>query len=404
MKEKILIVEDQFIEANNLQEMLENEGYSVLGIARSVKSALSQIEKSTPDWVLLDIYLKGELTGIDLAYSLRNMGIPFVYLSANSDRQTLEAAKATNPFGFLVKPFREKDVLVMLEIAKATHQNRSELKRLETPRNINAQKPNIGATVFGQIIGKSEQLVNLLKKVQLVASTDTTVLILGESGTGKERIAESIHELSDRKNKPLIKVNCSALPSNLVESILFGHEKGAFTDANEKRIGKFELANDSTIFLDEIGEMPLDLQSKLLRVLQEREIERIGNNFPQKINVRVIAATNRNLQQEVAAGRFRMDLYYRLNVFPLEVPALRDRRDDIPILTEHFIQLNREKHRKPILGITNSCQTKLNTYHWPGNIRELEHVIERNILLCKGSFLDHLEEFPRLSENRPTPL
>ena len=213
---------------------------------------------------------------------------------------------------------------------------------------------------------------------------------MGESGTGKERIADCIHNLSNRKNKPFIKVNCATLPANLIESELFGHEKGAFTGAIDKRIGKFEKANNGTIFLDEIGEMPVELQVKLLRVLQEKEIEPIGSKAPIKIDVRIIAATNRNLEKEVAEGRFRLDLYYRLNVFPVTLPALRERKEDIPALAYHFINYYNHKAGKKVSSISDTALKNMMAYNWPGNIRELEHLMERNVLLAKGKMIEEV--------------
>jgi two-component system response regulator HydG len=397
MKENILIVEDQFIEANNIQELLEKANYRVIGIARSVPKALGIIEQESPDFVLLDIFLNGPLTGIDLAKILRDRNIPFIYLSANSDRMTLEAAKATHPYGFLVKPFREKDVLVMLEIARYLHQHN--LESISRERSEKIESNNVGATsqnrenIFYGIIGSSRKLTQVLDHVQIVAPSNTSVLILGENGTGKERIAESIHELSPRRSTPMIKVNCAAFPVNLVESILFGHERGAFTGAAEKKIGKFELAQGSTIFFDEIGEMPLDIQAKFLRALQEKEIERIGSNETIKIDVRIIAATNRNLEKEVAEGRFRIDLYFRLNVFPIVLPPLRERTEDILLLVKHFIYLYSKKYAKHVTGISDAVLRDLMAYHWPGNVRELEHLIERSVLLCEGNVITRPSDF-----------
>lgn len=243
---------------------------------------------------------------------------------------------------------------------------------------------------FEGIIGQSKPLKEMLEHIVLVSRTDTTVLLLGETGTGKELIARAIHHLSPRKTKPLIRLNCAALPAQLVESELFGHEKGAYTGATEKRIGKFEVAEGGTLFLDEIGELPLESQVKLLRVLQEKEIERLGSNKVIKINVRIIAATNRDLEQEVAAGRFRSDLYFRLNVFPVYVPPLRERKEDIPLLAFHFLQTMAKKLDKEISGISKKALQQLMAYDWPGNIRELEHVIERNAILCKGNEIQEL--------------
>ncbi|MEO8111863.1 MAG: sigma 54-interacting transcriptional regulator, partial [Ginsengibacter sp.] len=237
---------------------------------------------------------------------------------------------------------------------------------------------------FAGIIGSSSSLLNVLDLSAQVAIVDTSVLLLGESGTGKEKIASCIHELSPRKNKPFIKINCSALPPALIESELFGHEKGAFTNAMEKHIGKFELADTGTIFLDEIGDMPVELQVKLLRVLQEREIERIGGKHPIKVDVRVIAATNCNLQHEMAQGKFRLDLYYRLNVFPITMPPLRERKEDIKELCVFFSQRFCKKFNKPYNGISYQMLQQLNAYDFPGNIRELENIIEQAVILNDG--------------------
>jgi len=237
---------------------------------------------------------------------------------------------------------------------------------------------------YNEIVGSGEKIKKVFDLMERVAPSDSTVLLLGETGTGKELIARAIHNNSPRKDRVMIKVNCAVLPSNLVESELFGHEKGSFTGAIERRIGKFELANNSTLFLDEIGEMPLELQSKLLRALQEREIERVGGKSVIKTNVRIIAATNRNLQEEVAGGRFRSDLFYRLNVFPISIPPLRERKEDIPILAGHFIKSLSQKISKKIDGISQRALEQMSRYDWPGNVRELEHVIERSMLLTAG--------------------
>ena len=247
-----------------------------------------------------------------------------------------------------------------------------------------------GTAGFEGIIGSSHLLLDVFDLITQVASSDTSVLILGESGTGKERIADCIHNLSPRKNKPFVKVNCATLPSTLIESELFGHEKGSFTGALDRRIGKFERADKGTIFLDEIGEMPPELQVKLLRVLQEKCIERIGSRDVTKVDVRIIAATNRNLEKEVAEGRFRLDLYYRLNVFPIELPPLRERIEDIPALANHFIAYYNRKAGKKIIGVSDNVLKNMLAYHWPGNIRELENLIERSVLLAKGTFIENI--------------
>ena len=227
--------------------------------------------------------------------------------------------------------------------------------------------------------------------MSLVAEANSTVLLLGETGTGKELIARAIHNASPRKDKLMVKVNCAALPANLIESELFGHERGAFTGAIDRRLGKFELANNSTLFLDEIGEMPLETQVKLLRVIQEREFERVGGKNPIKVNVRIIAATNRKLDEEVNAGRFRPDLYYRLNVFPISLPSLRDRLEDIEPLADFFLERYSRSTGRKVTAISAKVIKELKSYSWPGNVRELEHLIERSILLTEGNVLKEIQ-------------
>jgi len=383
---KILIVEDEFIEANNLRLILERAGYAVCGIAPSMAIAMGFLEKDNPDMVLLDIYLKGKQTGIDLAKVLNEQKKAFVYLSANSSEVIFNGAKKTQPFGFLVKPFREKDVLVTLDIAFYLFEQRSAAIVQPDFRNLTANALN-----RKEIIGTNPGLREVLDQISMVAPTDTSVLILGESGTGKEKLVDLLHQHSPRKLKPLVKVNCAALPNSIIESELFGHERGTFTGATDRRIGKFEHAQGGTIFLDEVGELPLDMQAKLLRVLQEKEIERLGSNNVIKINVRVVAATNRNLEKEVAHGRFRIDLYYRLSVFPVTVPPLRERKEDIPALARHFCGLYAQKHKKQVSGISDNALKELTAYSWPGNIRELENLIERSLILSTSSLLENIK-------------
>lgn len=384
MKLKILIVEDQFIEAYSLERILIKAGYTTCSIARSVPLALKIIDKELPDMVLLDIQLQGSLTGIDLARSLKKRNIPFVYLSANANKKILQEAKATMPQGFLVKPFREKDVLVMLDVAWYLHQQNLETK-LPAPA-----KSAVSNNSIPTFLGKSAKILNLLEQVRVVGNSDISILILGESGTGKELIAKEVHRNSARKNRPFIVVNCSALPENLVESELFGHERGAFTGASNKRSGKFEQADGGTIFLDEIGELSLEMQVKFLRVLQEREIEPIGGTL-KKIDVRVIAATNRDLSEEIAEGRFRIDLFYRLNVFPISLPPLRDRKNDIPLLAKHFVEQYARESKKNITGLSEKALMQLQQYSWPGNVRELENIIFRSVLLSDEAEIDHVD-------------
>ena len=387
MKQKLLIVEDQFVEANNLKLILTAEGYQVCSVASSVHAALAVIEKETPDLVLVDIFLQGELTGIDLAHRLREKKIAFIFISANSDKQVLEAAKLTEPYGFLVKPIRKKDVLVMLNIAWYLHQCRQSPVISKTPRIRSDVRPPVE---LSSVIGTSVAMQETLHAIKIVGPSDISVLLLGESGTGKELAAQCIHNISARHKNPFIVVNCAALPANLIESELFGHEKGAFTGAIDKRTGKFEQAHGGTIFLDEIGELPVDLQAKLLRVLQEREIEPIGG-YKRKIDVRFIAATNRDLEEEVATGRFRMDLYYRLSVFPVRLPSLRERNGDILLLADHFIKKYAQTENKFIEGMTEEVKRNLANYPWPGNVRQLENIMYRCVLLTNGKYITEVQ-------------
>ncbi|HKR15418.1 MAG TPA: sigma 54-interacting transcriptional regulator [Pyrinomonadaceae bacterium] len=259
-------------------------------------------------------------------------------------------------------------------------------------QNIYLQEEILVASNFGQIVGRSEPLRRVLQQAEQVAPLDTTVMILGETGTGKELLAHAMHNLSPRASQALVKVNCAALPGSLIESELFGHEKGAFTGADARRAGRFEIANGGTIFLDEVGELPLDLQAKLLRVLEEGEFERVGGSHTIKVNVRVIAATNRNLQEAVGKGTFRSDLYYRLSIFPITLPPLRDRKEDIPLLVTHLVTQLGQKLGKTIDTVQNETMTKLRNYSWPGNVRELRNVIERAVIITHGTQLRLIDD------------
>jgi len=243
---------------------------------------------------------------------------------------------------------------------------------------------------MNKLIGAGLRMQEIDQLIAMVSATATTVLILGETGTGKELVARAIHEASAQKGKHMVTVNCGALPATTIESELFGHERGSFTGAIERRIGKFESANNSTLFLDEIGELPLELQARLLRAIQEREIERLGGNTVVRVNVRIIAASNRDLWEEVKGGRFRSDLYYRLNVFPIVVPPLRERKEDLPALTSHFVAKFAANTGKEIAGVSDRVMQEIMAYSWPGNVRELEHLIERSVVLTNGSKIEHI--------------
>src|SRR5882672_6238128 len=393
MKLKILIVEDQFIEANNLRLILDRAGYAVVPIAASFVEAMEMLDRHKPDLVLLDIYLDGSLTGVDFAKILASRKVPFVYLSANSNRKVFLAAKATKPYGFLVKPFRQRDILAALEVAFELH---GVIQKISVRLNEDGTgRSAIENKDSFEIITHSKSMLNVQEHIKLAGPSETTVLILGESGTGKELVAKALHKNSNRNLKPLVVVNCGALPPAIIESELFGHEKGSFTGAFEKRIGKFEEADGGTIFLDEIGELPADLQVKFLRVLQQKEIQPVGGKT-KIINVRIIAATNRHLDEEVAAGKFRMDLYYRLNVFPIVIPPLRERKEDILLLANFFVSKYADMERKIISGFSAEVTGKMEHYAWPGNVRELENLMQRTVLLTKGPIVT---EFYQKSES-----
>jgi DNA-binding NtrC family response regulator len=401
MKVKILIIEDELIVAKSIRRTLERNGIRVVGLARSAEKALELIEESQPTFALVDIFLSGTLTGIDLAEHLNNKGIPFIYVSANSNQQILEAAKKTDPYGFIVKPFRERDLLVTLEIARFRHESKIKMseavvsateseKKPEHPGNPIIKSGKYPISIAETIIARSAPMLHVFNQIQQVAPFDTSVLILGETGTGKECVANLIVQQSSRKDKPYIKVNCAAISKELIEAELFGFEKGAFTGAYEKRAGKFEIADGGTILLDEIGEIPLDMQAKLLRVLQEKEIQRVGSESITKTNVRILASTSRVLEKEVAEGRFRLDLYYRLLVFPVTLPPLRERIDDIPLLVKHFLNFYGNKIGRKPKSLSSENMRLLEQYHWPGNVRELQHLVERNVLLNNNEWMSKM--------------
>ena len=284
--------------------------------------------------------------------------------------------------------------MLSAQMPSTIDENRFVFQRVDTPY----ERP----AAFDGIVGESAVLKGVLEEVRLVAPTDSTVLILGETGTGKELIARALHAQSKRSTRPFIRVNCAAIPASLIASELFGHEKGAFTGALQRRLGRFEAANHGTIFLDEIGELPMETQIALLRVIQEREFERVGNSQPISVDVRIIAATNRDLKAAVTAGTFRQDMFYRLNVFPIQMPSLRERADDIPLLVDYLVELYAKKTGKKVSRIKEGTIEMLQAYEWPGNIRELQNVIERAVILCAGETLSVSETWlkrttPRLS-------
>jgi DNA-binding NtrC family response regulator len=414
MKDKVLIVEDELIVARALCKTLERNGFKVIGVARTTKKALQLIEEFNPSLALVDIFLKGNLTGIDLALHLNKKEIPFIYVSANSNQQVLEVAKTTNPYGFIVKPFREDDLLVTIDIARHRYENGKKMSTAnpgtasgEARIPLQAFETKSAASIKQQsficqnIIGRSASMLHVFNLIQQVAPFDSSVLILGESGTGKEAIANCIVQQSSRRNKLFIKINCAAVPSELMEAELFGYEKGAFTGAIERRAGKFELAAGGSILLDEIGEIKIEMQAKLLRVLQEKEIQRIGSSSVIKSDVRILAATSRVLEKEVAEGRFRLDLYYRLLVFPINLPPLRERIEDIPLLVDHFIRYYSIETGKKVNKVSDDNMQRLLHYRWPGNVRELQLLVERSVLLNDDKMPSDI--FPSLFSPDPQP-
>ena len=317
------------------------------------------------------------LSGLDLQQELAKAGvkIPIIFITGHGDIPTSVRAIKAGALEFLTKPVNREDLLHAIQQAIA--------------RDDIARQPNgdTGTHNFEEIVGTSAALTAVLKQVEVVAPTESTVLILGETGTGKELIARAIHTASSRSRRPFVKLNCAAIPTGLLESELFGHEKGAFTGAIAQRIGRFELADGGTIFLDEVGDIPLELQTKLLRVLQEREFERLGSTRTLRTDARLIAATNRELQKMVEQRKFREDLFYRLNVFPIYVPALRERSEDIPLLVNHFAQRFARRMNRTIETIPAETMAALTRYPWPGNIRELQNLIERAVILSHGPVL-----------------
>ncbi len=331
-----------------------------------------------------------------------------IILTSYSDMDVV--VRAINECGiyqFMSKPWKEDEMQNVIKRALETYQLRKDNNELlhqlkEANQTLKAENEYLKEEIqndhnANHIITKSKAFKKILTLVERVASTNTTVLIRGESGTGKELLARAVYRLSKRNNKPLVKVNCAALPANLIESELFGHEKGAFTGATNKRIGRFELANGGTILLDEVGELPLETQSKLLRVLQEGEIDRVGSSKTLTVNVRIIAATNRNLEELVEKGEFREDLFYRLNVFPLYCPPLRERKEDIPLLIDHFLKKYAANIGRHLEGIEEDALEKLMQYDYPGNIRELENLIERFMITTLGNKLEISDWYPNIS-------
>src|SRR5215510_2247712 len=342
----------------------------------SAQEFLAFSRPDVPSCLVLDVQLPG-LSGLDLQEELAkaDVQVPIIFLTGHGDIPMSVRAMKAGALEFLTKPFDDQDLL------QAIQQGLGRDSRARHRRENDVQNG------FDEIVGTSAALKTVLNLVKVVAPTDSTVLLLGETGTGKELLARAILNLSSRAKRPFVKLNCAAIPSGLLESELFGHEKGAFTGALSQKIGRFELANGGTLFLDEVGDIPLELQPKLLRVLQEKEFERLGGTRTLRTDVRLVAATNRHLAQMTAEKQFREDLYFRLNVFPIQVPPLRDRVGDIPLLVRHFVVTYAHRINKPIETIPEEAMAELCHYSWPGNVRELQNFIERAVILTSGNVL-----------------
>jgi two-component system NtrC family response regulator/two-component system response regulator HydG len=378
-KERILVVDDERNAREALKTLLSEEGYEVAD-ASDGEEALAKLADFAPAAVLSDVRMP-RMDGITLLQKARETGSEaiFVMMTAFASVETAVEAMRAGAESYLLKPLDMKAVQVVLEKALEKRHLRQEAHTLRERVRERYRFPNI--------VGDAPELQSVFEVVKRAAPTKATVLVLGESGTGKELVAQALHEESPRRDKPFIKVNCAALTETLLESELFGHEKGSFTGAVARKEGRFELADGGTLFLDEIGEISPSIQIKLLRVLQQREFERVGGTQTVKVDVRLVAATNRDLAAEVKAGRFREDLFYRLNVVAVTLPPLRQRKGDIPALVGHFLDRYCEAYGKKIQGLAPGTLNAFLAHHWPGNVRELENAVERAVVLCTGSEL-----------------
>lgn len=378
MKQRILIVEDEEKLRRVLELQLATAGYEV-DKARTAEEAIPLVDRVA--LVLTDLRLPG-MDGLELLSLIRrqNSQVPVVVMTAFGTIETAVEAMKAGAADFLLKPFSLDHLMAVVQKALEVRALRDENLKLKEQLGVRYD--------FRNIVGRSRAMQEIFAVIARVAPTKATVLLAGESGVGKDLIARAIHYHSPRRDRPFVKINCTAIPENLMESELFGYEKGAFTGANVSKPGKFEQADTGTVMLDEIGDVPPSIQVKLLRVLQEREFERLGSNKTKHIDVRVIAATNVDLRAALEQGTFREDLYYRLNVVPLDIPPIRERKEDIPFLAEHLVARLAQDLGSPVQSISEGAVAKLLEYHWPGNVRELENVLERSIVLCNGKVLE----------------
>jgi len=379
----ILVVDDDTGHRTMLRAVLGSWGYTV-DEADDGSRAIEKVHERFFDLVLMDVRMV-KVSGLEALPDIKrfNPAIPVIIMTAYSSVETAVEALKKGAYDYLTKPLDFDELRLVID--RAVDHN-----RLKEENRILKERLGAGFKI-GEIIGRSRAMAELLETVALVAPSEAAVLITGESGTGKELIAGAIHSNSPRQKRPFVKVNCAAITETLLESELFGHEKGAFTGADRRKEGRFRLAHTGSIFLDEISEMSVAMQAKLLRVLQEKEIQRVGGEEVLTVDVRIIAATNRDLTQEIENGRFREDLYYRLNVVSLPVPALRQRRDDIPLLAQHFLTMFAEKNRKRIKGFTPQAMDYMVRYDWPGNVRELMNALERCIVLSRNEYITEMD-------------
>jgi len=378
-KVKILVVDDEAIVRESLRDWLTNAGYEVF-TAENGPKALEIIERERMGIVITDLVMPG-MDGIELMKKAKEIlpGIEVIIITAYGSIPTAIAAMKEGAYDYIEKPFcPERAELLVKKLAE--HQELLE-------ENLSLRQKLEERYRFENIIAKSAKMQRVIEVIKVVAKSNATVLITGESGTGKELVARAIHSQSHRRNKPFVAVSCAALPESLLESELFGHEKGAFTGAYAQKKGKFEFANGGTLFLDEIGEMSANIQVHLLRVLEEKEFARVGGNEPIKVDVRVISATNKDLKKAIASGEFREDLYYRLNVVSIELPPLRERKEDIPLLAEYFLHKFATENHKEVTGFSPEAMEFVLDYDWPGNVRELENAIERAVILAKENLI-----------------
>ena len=384
VKKSILIVDDEIGTRESLKMILKAD-YQVF-LAKNAEETFQQLETHPFDLILLDIILP-DTDGLRVLEKIkqRDPEQMVIMITATKTVKTAVEAMKLGAYDYITKPFDVDELRLIISRALSTQALKEENQRLwmEIDRSFG----------FDNIIGKSKVMKDIFKIVRQVANTRSTVLIMGESGTGKELIARAIHYHSPRKNHPFVTINCAAIPDTLIESELFGHEKGAFTNAIERKLGRFEIAHQGTLFLDEIGELSLMTQAKILRFLEEKEFNRVGGSKTIKVDVRLIAATNKDLPQQVKKGEFREDLFYRINVVPILLPPLRERKEDIPLLIDHFIKKFNSENQKNVKGVTPEALEAMINYDWPGNVRELENLIERVVALTQNEYI-HQEELP----------